>query len=196
MPEVELPDPHELEERRDKAFSRRVALTTAVYAVVLAIASLGGNNAMKEMLLAQQEATNQWAYYQAKVVREHLNRANKLLVETQLAEPSPLKGAERDKFDALRKKYADEEQRMNMDKKDIEKEARKHETERDINRDRDPYFDYAEVLLQIAIVCSSVAILSASRAMFWFSSVLAVLGALLTVNGFSLFLRLPFLHGH
>ena len=85
---------------------------------------------------------------------------------------------------------------MNVDKKDIEKEARKHEKERDINRDRDPYFDYAEVLLQIAIVCSSVAILSASRAMFWFSSVLAVLGALLTVNGFSLFLRLPFLHGH
>jgi hypothetical protein len=196
MPEVELPDPHELEERRDKVFSRRVALTTAVYAVVLAIASLGGNNAMKEMLLAQQEATNQWAYYQAKVVREHLNRANKLLVETQLAEPSPLKGAEREKFEALGKRYRDEEQRMNSDKKDIEKEARKHEKERDVNRDRDPYFDYAEVLLQIAIVCSSVAILSASRAMFWFSSVLAVLGALLTVNGFGLFLRVPFLHSH
>lgn len=61
MAEVELPDPEELEEQRDKRFGRRVALTTAVYAVVLAIASLGGNNAMKEMLLAQQEATNQWA---------------------------------------------------------------------------------------------------------------------------------------
>jgi hypothetical protein len=32
--------------------------------------------------------------------------------------------------------------------------------------------------------------------MFWFSSVLAVLGTLLTVNGFELFLRVPFLHGH
>jgi len=61
--EVELPNPEELEERRDKSFSRRIALVTAVYAVVLAIASLGGNNAMKEMLLAQQEASNQWSYY-------------------------------------------------------------------------------------------------------------------------------------
>ncbi|HXG15006.1 MAG TPA: DUF4337 family protein, partial [Calidithermus sp.] len=85
MAEVELPGPDELEERRGKRFTRRVALTTAVYAVVLAIASLGGNNAMKEMLLAQQEATNQWAYYQAKVVREHLNRAHKLQVEALLA---------------------------------------------------------------------------------------------------------------
>lgn len=196
MAEVELPDPEELEERRDKAFSRRVALTTAVYAVILAIASLGGNNAMKEMLLAQQEATNQWAYYQAKVVREHLNRANKLLVETQLEEPSPLKGAERAKFEALAKRYGDEEKRMNSDKKDIEKDAKKFERERDVNRDRDPYFDYAEVFLQIAIVCSSVAILSGSRVMFWFSTSLALLGTLCTVNGFTLLVRLPFLHGH
>ena len=103
MAEVELPNPEELEERRDKAFSRRVALTTAVYAVVLAIASLGGNNAMKEMLLAQQEASNQWSYYQAKVIREHLNRGNKLVLEAQLAEPSRLVGAERLKYEALRR---------------------------------------------------------------------------------------------
>ena len=193
MAEVELPDPDELEERRDKAFSRRVALTTAVYAVLLAIASLGGNNAMEDILLAQQEATNQWAYYQAKVIREHLNRGNKLLVETQLADPSPLKGAERDKFDALAKKYADEERRMNADKKDIEKDARKFEKERDVNKAKDVYFDYAEVFLQIAIVSSSVAILAASRPMFWFSTGLAILGAVATVNGFLLFARVPFL---
>jgi len=193
MADVELPDPDELEERRDKSFSRRVALTTAVYAVVLALASLGGNNAMEDILLAQQEATNQWAYYQAKVIREHLNRGNKLMVEAQLADPSPLKGAERAKYDALMKKYADEEKRMNADKKDIEKDARKFEAERDVNKVKDGYFDYAEVFLQIAIVSSSVAILAASRPMFWFSLALAVLGALATANGFTLIARLGFL---
>ena len=196
MAEVELPDPEELEERRDKAFSRRVALVTAIYAVVLAIASLGGNNAMKEMLLAQQEASNQWAYYQSKVIREHLNRGNKLVLEMQLAEPSALKGAERDKLTALASKFADEEKRMNADKKEIEPKAKAAEVERDRNQAKDPYFDYAEVLLQIAIVCASVSILSTSRPMFWFSSLLAVLGALSTVNGFFLLVRLPFMHGH
>ena len=194
MPEVELPDPHELEERRDKAFSRRVALTTAVYAVVLAIASLGGNNAMKEMLLAQQEASNQWSYYQAKVIREHLNRGNKMVLEAQLAEPSALKGAERAKFEALAQKFAEEEKRMNADKKEIEPKAKAAEAERDRNQSKDPYFDYAEVLLQIAIVCSSVSILAASRPMFFFSLVIAVLGAVSTLNGFLLFFRLGFLH--
>ena len=194
MPEVELPDPHELEERRDKAFSRRVALTTAVYAVVLAIASLGGNNAMKEMLLAQQEASNQWSYYQAKVIREHLNRGNKMVLEAQLAEPSELKGAERAKFQALAQKFAEEERRMNADKKEIEPKAKAAEAERDRNQSKDPYFDYAEVLLQIAIVCSSVSILAASRPMFFCSLAIAIVGAVSTLNGFLLFFRLGFLH--
>ena len=196
MAEVELPDPEELEERRDKAFSRRVALVTAVYAVILAIASLGGNNAMKEMLLAQQEASNQWAYYQSKVIREHLNRGSKLMLETQLAEPSSLRGPDREKFDGLARRFADEERRMTADKKEIEPKAKAAEAERDRNQLKDPYFDYAEVLLQIAIVCASVSILSTSRPMFWFSSVLAVLGTVSTVNGFLLVFRLPVLHGH
>ncbi|MBI3634645.1 MAG: DUF4337 domain-containing protein [Candidatus Rokubacteria bacterium] len=195
MADVELPDPHELREHREKAFSRHVALTTAIYAVVLAIASLGGNFAMKEMLLAQQQSSDQWAFYQAKVIREHLNRGNKALVEAQLAEPSAFKGAERAKYQALAKRFADEEARMAGDKKAIEKDAKKLEHERDLYRTKDPYFDYAEVLLQIAIVCSSVAILAASRPMYWFSMVLAVLGAIVTANGFFLFFRLPFLHG-
>jgi hypothetical protein len=194
VPDIELPDPDELEERRDKTFSRRVALTTAVYAVALAVASLGGNNAMKELLLAQQEATNQWAYYQAKVIREHLNRGHKLAFETHLAEPTSFSAAERDKYAVLTKRFADEEQRMAADKREIEHEARRHEQRRDRNQAKDPYFDYAEVLLQIAIVAASVSIISVSRPVFWFSSVLAVIGALLTVNGFFLLVEVPFLH--
>ena len=59
MAEVELPNPKEIHEHAADAFGRRVALITAVYAVMLAIAALGGNHAMKEMLLAQQKASDQ-----------------------------------------------------------------------------------------------------------------------------------------
>lgn len=194
MAEVELPNPEELEERRDKAFSRRVALTTAIYAVVLAIASLGGNNSMKDMLLAQQQSSDQWAFYQAKVIREHLYRAQKLVMEAELADAAAVRGPRQDRLQALAKQFADEEKRYNAEKKDIEQDAKRLEHERDVNRDRDPYFDYAEVLLQIAIVCSSVSILSTSRPMFWFSMILALLGVVFTANGFLLFFRFPFLH--
>ncbi len=194
MAEVELPNPEELEERRDKSFSRRVALTTAVYAVILAVASLGAGNAMKHMLLAQQQSSDQWAFYQAKVIREHLYRAQALVMQAELADVAAARGPRQEKVQALATRFADEEKRYNAEKKDIEKEAKTLEAERDRHRNRDPYFDFAEVFLQIAIVTASVSILSTSRPMFWFSLGLAVLGALLTANGFLQLLALPFLH--
>ena len=102
MAEVELPKHEELEELRGKAFTKRVALTTALYAVVLAIASLGGTNAMKHMLMAQQQASDQWAFYQAKVIREHQYRIQKLRLEADLAERGgTMKPAARQKFEEL-----------------------------------------------------------------------------------------------
>jgi len=196
MAEVEVPNPEELHERGEKTFSRRVALTTAIYAIVLSIAAMGANNAVKEMLLKQQQSSDQWAFYQAKVIREHQYRGQKMVVETQLADPSTVKGAEREKLAALAGKFAEEEKRYNAEKKDIEKDAKKLEHERDLFRERHPYFEFGEVLLQIAIVSASVSILSTSRQMFWFSLVLAVLGAVLTLNGYSRLFTLPFLHHH
>lgn len=196
MAEVEVPNPEELHERGAQTFSRRVALTTAIYAIVLSIAAMGANNAVKEMLLKQQQSSDQWAFYQAKVIREHQYRGQKMVVETQLADPSTVKGAEREKLAALAGKFAEEEKRYNAEKKDIEKDAKKLEHARDVFRERHPYFEFGEVLLQIAIVSASVSILSTSRQMFWFSLVLAVLGAVLTLNGYSRLFTLPFLHHH
>jgi uncharacterized protein DUF4337 len=164
--------------------------------VVLAIAALGGNHAMKEMLLSQQQSSDQWAFYQAKVIREHLYRSQKLRLEADLAErDATLKPPAREKLESLLRKLDEEEKRYAAEKKDIEHAAKALEHERDGYAARDPYFLVAEALLQIAIVMSSVSILARSRVIFSFSLVLAVIGAILTANGYSMLFRLPFMHG-
>src|SRR5215472_10460318 len=123
MPESELPDPHELREHSIDTFARRVALVTAIYAVLLALAALGGNHAMREMLLAQQKSSDQWAFYQAKVIREHQYRGQKQRLEIDLLERgSSVRPEVREKLEALSKQFAEEEKRYNEEKKDIEKE--------------------------------------------------------------------------
>ncbi len=87
-----------------------------------------------------------------------------------------------------------EENRYRDEKKEVEQEAKKLEHERDINRGKDPYFDFAEVLLQIAIVMSSISILSVSRPMYYFAVIVAILGTILTANGYLMIFRLPFFH--
>ena len=195
MADVGLPDAEELEEIRGKAFTRKVALTTAIYAVALAITALGGSNALKEMLLAQQQASDQWAFYQAKVIREHQYRIVRLGLEAELAErEASMAPAAQQKYTALLTQVTEEEKRYSTEKKEIEQGARKLEQERDVNRAKDPYFDFAEVLLQIAIVMSSISILSTSRPMFVLSLLLALVGTLLSINGYTLFVQVPFFH--
>jgi len=195
MGEIELPNLEELEEIRNKTFTKRVALTTAIFAVLLAITSLGGNNAMKEMLLSQQQASDQWAFYQSKNIRELLYKTNSLRMEAELLERGQsMQPKARQRYEAMLKDMRTEQARYQDEKKKIEEEAKHLEAERDKSRSQDPYFDYAEVLLQIAIVMASISILAVSRRIFYFSVTSALLGTLLMVNGYFLIFRVPFLH--
>jgi hypothetical protein len=195
MAEVELPDREELAELSKDRFSKRVALLTAFFAVLLAITSLGGNNAAKEMMLAAQQASNQWAFYQSKAMRENLYRLQRLQLEAGVLErQGQMAAAARARYDELLKQLSTEEIRYRTEKKEIEQEAKRQEEVRNRNMAKDPYFDYAEVLLQIAIVMASIAILANSRPVLGLAILAALGGTVLMVNGYLLLFRIPFFH--
>lgn len=194
MSEVEIPNPEELKETAGKQFSKRVALTTALYAVLLAITSLGGNNATKEMMLHQQMSSNQWSYYQAKSIKESFARERRESVEAILAERgATMKPGARAAYGRMRDASGSDEARYAKEKEQILAQAKELEMNRDVGRAKDPYFDFGEVLLQLAIVTASTAILSGSSPVYLFSIVMATLGAALSLNGFLLLFTLPFL---
>ena len=194
MSDVELPDSEELLEFKEKRFTKRIALVMALYAVMLAITSLGGNNAAKEMMLAQQQASNEWAFYQAKASREHQYRVQHMLVKALLLERgNTMNAAAKALYEELARTSSEEERRFAGEKKGIEAKAKALERSRDINMSRDPLFDFAEVLLQIAIVLGSISILANSAPVFGISLGAAGLGTLLMINGYLLLVRVPFL---
>ena len=188
MAEIELPNPHEAKERAEDPFTKTVALCVAIFAVVLAIAAAGGSNAGKDMLMEQQKASNKWAQYQSKAIREALYINESERIERDLEGGGNVVNMEARaktvKSLARIKAKLDE---YKTEKETISKEAQAHEHLRDDAHTRDPYFDFAEVLLQISIVLASVAMLSGKRWAFYASIVLAVLGLLLTANGYLLF---------
>ena len=190
MAEVEVPDPNEVGETAADPFTRQVALFVAVYAVVMAVTALGGSNAGKDMVMAQQKATNQWGYYQAKVVREnmYLLEAEKLELATRGA---ALPAEDRKRLDAARAKYQAKADEYKREKEEIRAAAEELEKERDVAARRDPYFDYAEVLLQISIVLASVAMLSGKKWAFYASLAVAGIGLVLCANGYGLFVKIP-----
>lgn len=182
MPDVEF-NAEELAEQAANRFTKRVALSVAVYAVALAVTALGGSNAMKDAMLNQMKASNSWAYYQAKSTREYVTR---LTLDRFDFDRAYLPQEVVDKSEATFGRLKQEVERYSKEKDEIKDEAEKLQADRDLAMRRDPYFDYAEVLLQIAIVLASVAILSRSRPTWYVSLVLAVVGVAFCVNGFTL----------
>jgi hypothetical protein len=76
-------------------------------------------------------------------------------------------------------------------KKELLAKTEEWEKKRDHAAAQTPNFEYAEALLQIAIVLGSVAIVAASPWLLGVSGVLAVGGVLLTLNGYLLLVPLP-----
>ncbi len=199
MAEVEIPRPDEVREHAADPFTRAVALFVAVYAVGLAVASFGGHNAAKEMMMAKQEESNQWARYQAKATRESLLRNELMKLDSDRDAAGALPAAKQ----KLYNQFAAEEKRMQADKKAIDdggednhgRGAKHYQAEVKLMQRKDPYFDFAEVVFQVAIVLASVAMLSGKRWAFGLSMGLAVLALTLTVNGFLLVAAVPGFEG-
>ena len=78
------------------------------------------------------------------------------------------------------------EARNHEGKKDLLNRAKEHEKARDHAMQQDPWIDYAEGMLQIAIVLLSVSILGSIQSLFIVGSILGLLGLLSTLNGFLL----------
>jgi hypothetical protein len=187
--EVEMPhDEHD-------PFVKRIALCVAIYAVILAIAGTGGKNAGKDMISEQIEASNTWSRYQAKAVREaiYINDLEKYELEVEKGGLSPEAEKKVGKsIERVKKKLED----YKKDKEEIMEKAKGHEEARDKAHKKDTYFDFAELLLQIAIVLASVAMLAKARWAFFLSMALVAVGILFTVNGYTLAIHIGFMEGH
>lgn len=170
----------------------RTALTISVFAMVLAMASLGGSNAMKEATHQNILAANTYSFYQAKAIRQTSLKIAATDLEIQLlsavALPASTKEVIQKKIDDYKKtsdRYESEPD-TKEGKKELLVRAKEHEKNRDHAMRQDPWFDYAEGMLQIAIVLLSVSILGSIPTLFVVGTLLGILGTVSTLNGFFL----------
>jgi hypothetical protein len=178
---------------------RLIAIYIGVLAVILAIASVGGGNATKDATARNIEAANTWAFFQAKNIRRHEIRLQisefEVLLASEPTLPGPARAMIEERIAKLRKDEAryTSEPETGEGTQELTAKARELEKQRDRAMAKDPYFDYGQALLQIAIVLASVAIITGGTALLGLSGILAALGTLLTANGFFLVYSVPFI---
>lgn len=174
-----------------------VGVYIGVLAVLLAICNVLGANAAKDATRANIDASNAYSFYQAKTIRRatFILAADELdlLLATQPSLGGPSRKAVEDKIKA----YRTEADRLKRDAEDgtdvLLVKARGLEAERDVALRKDPYFDWSQALIQIAIVLASVHLIIGNFMLLGLSAGLAGLGILLMINGYTLLMRLPLL---
>ena len=171
---------HALEHEAHKGgLAQQIAIFTAILATVGAIVSFfGGDTQNKALLyknnamLERAEASDQWSYYQAKSLKQNLAE----VAATIAVEP---KAAAR---------YRGEAQRYAGEKKDVEKEARRHEeayrswnekSERALHPHH--FLSLSMTLLQIAIALASITVLTQRRWLLGAAAASALAGAVLGI---------------
>ena len=161
------PEFHELHEHAEHGAHNPsmapVSLTMAVAAVLLAIVSLLGHRAHTEETILQNKTSDRWAYYQAKNIRMHEDEVMEDLAAVMVA-------TDTQKAAQVRDKYKAEADRYRGDKSEIEAQAQELENDTARESRRADRFDLSEVFLEIALVVTSITLLSGRR-IFWYSGV-------------------------
>lgn len=184
-------------ERETDQFKTRAAVVIAFFAMCLAITGLGGANATKDAFNNNILAANFFSFFQAKNIRQTSYQLAsdelELMMLSNPTLPAETRKAIQAKVDAYRKTIEryESEPDTREGKKELLQRAQAHEAARDRALKQDPYFDYGEALLQIAIVLISVAIVAAVPWLAYFGGLLGLIGMLLSLNGFLLLVEVP-----
>ena len=143
-----------------------VAMSTAILAVLAAIAGLLSGSRVNEAMMKQIESADHWSYYQAKGIKAAVLDAKLSLG----GNPS-----EQDKEKAAR--YVEEQN-------DIQKEAHASEAEAKHNFHQHEIFARAVTMFQIAIAVAAISALTKRRRYWMVSLVLGAVGCVFLALGF------------
>ena len=155
-------------------FDKVVAATMAIIAACLAIVSVAGQHFISEELLSQAKASDQWSYYQAKDIRRFTAEATRDTI------------AELKQGSAAAAKYNQQANKYKADATEIQDRARELEKESGRSGAKGRRFHVGEIFLEIAIVFSSLAILTKARQLYYAGIVFAAVGVVISVTAWVL----------
>jgi len=180
-----------------KSRERLIGVYVGILAVVLALCSLGDSNSQQDATQQNIAASNVWSFFQAKNARRQSLRLQADEFDVMLKATPAMPDDVKKLIEAKIADYKVQDKLLTSDPErgegldELFAKGKALEASRDEALKRNPYFDYGQAFLQIAIVLASVALISGGNYLLFGSFLLGGLGAVLTIGGFTLLIPLP-----
>jgi hypothetical protein len=186
----ELTELHEhAEHAREHPDLAPVSLTMAVLAVLVATVSLLGHRThteeiilKNEEILLQNKVTDQWAFYQAKNIRRHNDELFADLTSVIATKNAEGTAKLQEKYQGEADRYKGEQKELDAKARELENEGELIRHEGELTRRKADRFDLSEVFLEIALVITSITLLSGRRIFWHLGLLMATVGVLVAAS--------------
>ena len=161
--------------------NKGIALLISVLALVLAFSETLGKSAQTAALAYNIEASNLWAFFQAKTIRQTVLRTAAEEVAT-----GNMNQAAKDqvaKWKDTAQRYQSEPE-TNEGRDQLAARAKAAEKKRDVSMAAYHHYELASAAVQIAIVLASASIIAEIIALAWIGGALGVIGVVFSAIGF------------
>src|SRR6201996_9637693 len=170
-----------------KEENRSIALLIAIIALCLAFSETLGKGAQTESISKNVEASNLWAFFQAKSIRRTTvqTAAEQAKLGLGTIPDDATKAAVQKQIDDWQKTAARyrSEPETGEGSEQLSERAKHAEEERDLATAKYHHFELASAAFQIAIVLASATIITGIVALSWISGLLTLAGIVFTALG-------------
>jgi Domain of unknown function (DUF4337) len=167
--------------------NRKIALLIAVIALCLALSETLGKGAQTESISKNVEASNLWAFFQAKTIRRTAVQTaadqTKLFVGA-IGEDAAKAAAQKqiEDWQKTAARYRSEPE-TGEGSEQLSERAKHAEEERDLSTAKYHHYELASAAFQIGIVLASATIITGIIALAWISGALTLVGIVMTALG-------------
>ncbi|MGA2893721.1 MAG: DUF4337 domain-containing protein [Xanthobacteraceae bacterium] len=170
-----------------EGFNRRIALVIAILALFLSLSETLGKGAQTEVTTKNIEASDLWAFFQAKDIRRTVVTAaadQTALLAAGIADPAAKAAIDKqiETWRQTAERYESDPKAGNG-RKQLEEKARTAEEERDISTAKYHHYELASAAFQIGIVLASAAVITSMVVLAWLGGALGLLGLGLMLLG-------------
>ena len=167
--------------------NKKIALLIAVIALCLALSETLGKGAQTESISKNVEASNLWAFFQAKSIRRTVVEAvsDQAKLSLGVMGDDAAKAALQKQIDAWQKTAARyrSEPETKEGSEQLAERAKHSEEERDLATAKYHHYELASAAFQIGIVLASATIITGILALAWVSGLLTLAGIVVTALG-------------
>jgi hypothetical protein len=176
-------------EEKKETWLSYLALSTVILAVCATLSTFKGGGYSTRSVMSQAQASDQWAFYQAKSIKSYMYQMQKENLELKLLDLP--RGAGKETVNSYQEKISDYKKKIekyDQEKTEIQDKAKQLEGVRDEAQKHSQAFGMAIIFLQIAILLSSISGLLKKKLVWYGGLATGIVGLFYFADGFLLFL--------